>query len=299
MKFHSLVSSSFLLFAITSACAEPNFALKENQEKPESILPVKEAKTLSTRPESATTLPAATATLHSMSAPAATHLPTSSQAELFDTREIKFHADDTIWKKVSNDDGVLTFSERSPRTNVVAFRGEMRIPSSLKRVAAVLSDPTIRKEWVDALLETRTVELVSSMERLEYNHTQVPWPFHDRDFLYRVKVKVNPEPAAMLITIASEQDAREPPLDGIVRGQILHAFYYMKEVPGIQPLTDVVIEMAVDPKGVIPLWMVNLTQKRWPHHTLLALKKRAVGPDLVVPKDIQDYFNPIPPGGRK
>jgi hypothetical protein len=48
--------------------------------------------------------------------------------------------------------------------------------------------------------------------------------------------------------------------------------------------------MAIDPKGAIAPWMVNLTQKKWPHNTLMALKKLVMRPDLVVPKEIEDYF---------
>ena len=65
----------------------------------------------------------------------------------------------------------------------------------------------------------------------------------------------------------------------------------MKEIPGATPQTQVVIEMALDPKGAIPMWMVNLTQKKWPHNTLLALKKISSREDLVVPKEIEDYFS--------
>ena len=216
---------------------------------------------------------------------------------MFDTPEIKLRADETVWKKVANDDDIATFEARVSQAGVVAFRGEMKIPTDLKRVAAVLSDPTVRTEWIDALLETHTIEFVNPFNRVEYNRTQVPWPFHDRDFIYRVKVKVNPNPAEMLITMTSVEDAREPAHSGIIRGQILHSFYYMKELKGIEPVTQVVIEMAVDPKGIIPLWIVNLTQKRWPHHTLLALKRIALRPDLVVPKEIEDYFKHHSPEG--
>ncbi len=293
MKVHPIFSGVLLL--ALAACAEPNFALKDdapetppapeaNGEAPSQIL------------KSSTPAPSVA---HSSPRTTLTPMSKSAAGEIFDTKEIKFRADENLWKKVSNTDEVATFEARTAKQGVVAFRGETTIPTSLKRIAAVLNDPNIRKEWVDALLETRTVEAKNTFERIEYNHTQVPWPFQDRDFLYRVKIKVNPNPAAMLITMASTEDAREPARSGIVRGEILHSYYYMKEIQSTPPSTQVVIEMAADPKGVIPLWIVNLTQKRWPHHTLLALKKMALRPDLVVPKEIEDYFRSHQPGGRK
>ena len=215
----------------------------------------------------------------------------SSELEIFDSEQIKFKTDLKIWKPVSNKDGVTTYQEIRPKQDVVAFRGEMRIPTSVKKIATVLSDPDIRKQWVDGLVETRTVQLISSTERIEYNHTDVPWPFHDRDFVYHVNVQSSHEPVSMLITMISVKDPREPERSGIVRGEILHAYYYMKENPGPNPSSDVVIEMAADPKGAIPTWAVNLTQKKWPHNTLLELKKIAMRPDLMVSKEVDDYFN--------
>ncbi len=198
---------------------------------------------------------------------------------------------DPLWSKISEDDGINTFSMKAPDQDVVAFRGEATIPAPMKKVVTVLSDPNIRKEWVDALVETHTVEKKSDFESIEYNHTKVPWPFQDRDFVYQANVKVDQKLGAIQIKMKSVDDAREPPRSGLVRGEILHSAYWMKETKGKTPSTHIVIEMAVDPKGGIPLWMVNLTQKKWPHNTLLALKKLAMRPDLVVPKSIEDYFS--------
>ena len=64
----------------------------------------------------------------------------------------------------------------------------------------------------------------------------------------------------------------------------------MRQLPGPDPRTQIIVEMALNPMGAIPLCMVNLTQKRWPHNTLLGLKKLALKADLVVPKEIEDYF---------
>ena len=220
------------------------------------------------------------------------HIFQSPSFGAFDFRKIDVETNEKQWKKLSEEEGIRTFQERNPAENIVAFRGEATIPTSLVRIAAVLQNEAIRKEWIDSLVEDKILEHVSSFEQIEYNHSKVPWPFRDRDFLYRVMVTVNREATrSLLISMVSVVDAREPERDGIVRGEILHAFYYMKEVPGTEPKTQVLIEMAVDPKGAVPLWMVNLTQKKWPHNTLKALKRISTRSDLVVPKEIEAYFN--------
>jgi len=225
---------------------------------------------------------------------------TSPTATPFDPDHIQVETTEAHWKKLSDELGIRTYQEKNSAHDVVAFRGETTIPTSLVRIAAVLKDESVRKEWIDSLEEQKILEHVSDLEQIEYNHSKVPWPFHDRDFVYKVKVKVNREATrSMVISMVSTTSPLQHERDGIVRGEILHSFYYMKEIPGPEPKTEVLIEMALDPKGAIPLWMVNLTQKKWPHNTLLALKKIATRSDLVVPKEIEDYFSDSSQTGGK
>jgi hypothetical protein len=104
-------------------------------------------------------------------------------------------------------------------------------------------------------------------------------------------VKINHTPLSIFIALNSVEDAREPPKPGIVRGEILHSYYYLEEVSGgVAPETRVVVEVAVDPKGSIPSWLVNLTQKHWPHSTLLALERVANRSGILVPDEIEKWF---------
>jgi hypothetical protein len=217
--------------------------------------------------------------------------PVTEPPTPFDINHIQVETGSDLWKKLSDESGIRTYQERHSAQDVVAFRGETTIPTSLTRIAAVLKDESLRKEWIDSLDEEKILSVTNELEQVEYNHSKVPWPFHDRDFVYQVKVKVNRElPRSIVISMTSTKSPLQPERYGIVRGEILHSFYYMKEIPGSEPKTEVLIEMALDPKGAIPMWMVNLTQKKWPHNTLLALKKLSIRPDLVVPKEIEDYF---------
>jgi hypothetical protein len=201
---------------------------------------------------------------------------------------------DPLWIKISEDDGVNTYQKKTSTQTAVSFRGETTIPTNIEKIATVFSDPNLRKDWVDSLVEARTIEKISAFESIDYNHSKVPWPFEDRDFVYRVKARVNRVKRAMEITMASIEDSRVPPRSGIVRGKILYSSYWMMETPGPTPSTHLIIEVAVDPMGEIPMWMVNLTQKKWPHNTLLALRNVSTKPGLAVPKWIEDYFKNAP-----
>ena|GEM_PF-908147 len=213
----------------------------------------------------------------------------STGKEIFDTDRIHFNLNADEWTLIADEDGIQTYEKTKEDEGMVVFRGETVIPAYLPKIATILNDLSRRKEWIDSLVETRVIEQKNIFDREEYNHTKVPWPFEDRDFVYHARVRVNRTPPTMLITMQSVVDPREPEHDGLVRGRLIYSYYYLKQIEGVRA-TKVVVEMAVDPAGAIPKWLVRLSQKKWPFNTLGSLKKVAEREDIVVSKEIGDYF---------
>jgi hypothetical protein len=287
--------SSILVFAVLlTSCSKPGIRPDNGTKSPsltaagdpaDATLPMQD---IDGRPRTSPTPESA-----SSGTPSSTALQEfkSPEKEVFDTKQVHFNIDMRDWKQISDGEGIQTFEKikSDDNENVVAFRGEAVIPANLPKIATILNSPDLRKEWIDSLAESHGIEQTSALERLEYNHTKVPWPFQDRDFVYRIKVLVNQNPPTMLITMKSIEDPREPEHSGIVRGQIIYSYYYLKQLPGVRA-TKVVVEMALDPKGAIPKWLVTLSQKKWPYNTLLSLKKVSQREDLVVSQEIEDYF---------
>ena len=54
--------------------------------------------------------------------------------------------------------------------------------------------------------------------------------------------------------------------------------------------TRVWVEIMVNPKGNIPAWAVNLTQKKWPRNTLSRMRALALDPKLVIPEEVLGFF---------
>ena len=206
-------------------------------------------------------------------------------------KEINFEVaiDPKKWKEISNETGIQTYEKMTQAVDRVAFRGEMLVPSSLERIATVLNDYELRKQWIDSLVEAHQVKRISLLERIEYNHTKVQWPFQDRDFLYHVDIRVAKKPKTMMLVMKSIEDPAEPPQKDRVRGEIIYSYYYMKEIEP-KTSTKVIIEMSVDPKGEIPKWLVELAQKKWPYNTLKRMRAMALKKDLVVAEEIETYF---------
>jgi hypothetical protein len=191
------------------------------------------------------------------------------------------------WELIANKDGLKTF-QRDTDQGIVGFRGETVMDATIEQIATVLADMPSRKKWMDEVVEAKRIKMNSIFDRVEYNHTAVPWPFQNRDFVYSAKVDVNTKEKTMLITMQSTEDAEMPPKDGIVRGQMHLSRYYLKSLEGGKK-TFVTVEIIVDPKGAIPKWIVRLKQKKWPRNTLSGLARYIANNKIEIPKEFQIF----------
>ncbi|MBU6154615.1 MAG: hypothetical protein KGP28_09970 [Bdellovibrionales bacterium] len=189
------------------------------------------------------------------------------------------------WEFIADADGVKTF-RRDAEDGAVGFRGEILMNIPMEKIATLLADMESRKKWMDEVVEAKRIRMNSLFDRVEYNHTAVPWPFQNRDFVYSAKVDLDKATRTMIITMKSVEDPENPPKSGIVRGKMLESRYYLHETEKGKT-TFMTVEIMVDPMGAIPKWLARLKQKKWPRNTLTGLRKYLEKNDVVVPAEFK------------
>lgn len=286
----------FLLFLILGACSHRELQKRDLQAQ---------SATQNQQPDSSPTAPtAAIQPTHKTSATAPVTHESPAHEQVTENRDDesreKFKFKNKIldrvmatgesegWVKIGTEEGITTYKKDIDQGDV-AFRGEINIPTSILKIAGVLDNPKIRKEWIDALVDTKVVREHDRLHRVEYNHTAVPWPFQDRDFVYQVDIDVEKSPRSMNLKMKSVVDPQTPEISGVVRGALRYCNYYIAELEP-EKLTRVVVEVALNPMGAVPKWLVNLNQKKWPQNTLAGLRRLSLKPDVLVPQDLEAYF---------
>lgn len=192
------------------------------------------------------------------------------------------------WDQISDDDGIKVWSMDVPKSDVVAFRGEAVVDASIAKVAAVLSDTSRKLEWVAKIEAAKDVKIISSTERVEYNHTGTPWPLTDRDFVFHAKADLDKANGTMILRLKSVNDPAMPPQKDKVRGRIYNSQYTLKMLSPSKTL--VTVEIHADPMGSVPKSIVNLFQKSWPSKTLKGIQKQAAKPDVKELPEVKNYF---------
>lgn len=147
------------------------------------------------------------------------------------------------------------------------------VDAPMEKIIWVLGDNTHRTEWVDRLKKSVILEKKSKYDFILYQHFGSPPVVADRDFVYRAQAYSRKDGAAVL-DIRSVTHPKAPLTVG-VRGELEYSSYVLKRV-GDKTLVDV--SVALDPKGALPGWIVNMVQKSWPVNTLKALREHVKKP---------------------
>ena len=208
---------------------------------------------------------------------------TNTAVEMQTTDGAITKADDTAapaWEVIGTDDGIVTEKREWDDSPVVEFRGSTIINSRLSKIVSVLSDTSRKLEWVDRAKEAKDLEVISKLERVEYNHSTAPWPVKDRDFVFKASATPDLARRTLLVTLKSVDHTAMPEQDCCVRGEITNSSYKLEALEDGSK-TRVTVQILADPKGSVPKWIVNLIQKSWPRKTLQRLAAQAAKTDVV------------------
>ncbi|MET0595656.1 MAG: START domain-containing protein [Polyangiaceae bacterium] len=182
------------------------------------------------------------------------------------------------WEKIGDDDGIIAYRREVPGSPLIAVRGEGMVNASIVKVASVLVDSTRATEWIDRVVESRVVRVVSETETIHYDHIGTPVVMKDRDFVTRAKLLFDNANKRVTVKMNSTTDPLAPPTD-YVRGEIMESYFILTSLDhGTK--THVQVEVHADPKGSIAKWIVNMFQKSWPHNTISRLRAQVAKPDI-------------------
>jgi hypothetical protein len=192
------------------------------------------------------------------------------------------------WELVGSKDDIVSYRREVPGSPVIAIRGEAVVDASIVRVVSVLMDSARLPQWMDRLAETRRIRTQGERHYVEYSRANVPFPLTDRDFVVETWVETDAAKKRLLLKAHSVVDPSAP-VNSLVRGEVLSSTFTLTPVDHSQR-TRVVAEVHTDPKGSIPKWLVNLTQKSWAHTTIMGLRAQVRKPNVADDPEVKAWL---------
>lgn len=194
------------------------------------------------------------------------------------------------WKLHSDDEGIKIYTplKYEHKSGLVPIKFKTTIKENIAKVVTVLADNVRKTQWLPYLQKSKTIHEYSNSDAVVYYRYGSPWPFSPRDFLIRSIAEFNSKTKKLWVEMKSIKKFKGvEKSDDYVRG-FSHDGY--AQVSYIDTNTTE-IEMAFlnEFGGMIPTFVINIVQKKWPYEFMQNFRKQIAKPDITInPKFIID-----------
>lgn len=215
-------------------------------------------------------------------------------AALLQVAPAKSEAASGDWEYVNGDDGVKVWRKEVPGSSLMSFKGKTTVKVPIGKIIQVFAYDRFQKEWVDRYAASKDLMKITPYERIFWIRFGLPWPITDRDYVIRTKAVPNPKTRTVDAYLKSVKHRAKPEEGGCcVRGMAYGTKYKFRALPDDR--TEMMVEVHTDPRGMLPAWLVNIIQKKWPSKTLNGLYMRAARSDIPIYKGFEDWHTPYKP----
>lgn len=171
------------------------------------------------------------------------------------------------WEELYQEKGITVWQREVKGTSFVEFRGRGMVEASIRDLAAVIRDNNKKTEWMHHCAEDFAIQYLGPLHIITYNRTASPVFFiSDRDVVLDVKATLKPEAKSILIEFRQTKHPRVPERDGVVRMPRLTGYWLLEAKSPTQ--TELTYQVAADPGGALPAWLVNAVSKDMPLRTI-------------------------------
>jgi hypothetical protein len=180
----------------------------------------------------------------------------------------------TSWEIDKNKDGIAVYTMMEKDSDFKSFKAVVRVDASKDEIIKLLKDADSYTKWYGY---TKTSKVLKQEKDVQYNYVETifPWPYSNRDMVYRMSVDTS-NPAATKISLEGIPDYI-PEKRGIVRMQKAEGYILLKPLDGITEITYV---FHSEPGAHVPVWLANNSITELPFKTLIGLREILQGENI-------------------
>ena len=186
------------------------------------------------------------------------------------------------WEKFYSEEGIELYRASKLESGIIPFKATATIDASLNKILMHLLDPKGRPSWAPKLDFIEIHEQISSHEFIFSEYYKTPWPAIDRQFLLRGKVDYKSK-GHVLLTGRNALEERFISKDHILC-DVKFLDFELKALN--QSRTNLSFTFLGDMNGWMPIWLINLIQRKWPLRFIKGLKSVLVSKE---PEDLRIF----------
>ena len=173
------------------------------------------------------------------------------------------------WEMIKDKDGIQVYLEEEGIYAFKTFKGTTTIDASIHDFIDTIFDLNSYAEWGHNVKSASLLERKGDTLQIYYSIAKAPFPYKNRDGIYRNRFTWNKEKKELNVSIEVLDDYLEEN-DKYIR--VSGNGYWKVKVTAKNKL-EVTFLMQVDPGGAVPSWLANLFVEDTPFNTLTNIKK--------------------------
>ena len=179
--------------------------------------------------------------------------------------------DDADWEQVKEEDGIVVWQKSIPETSFVAFRGRGAVEADIYTVFSVLYDVDHKTDLMANCVDYRLLKYKSPGNVIVYNRIGSPFfLISDRDSVLETNIIFETEKKRIIAHFEKSEESFFEPPSGVVRTKAVKGHWILEALDN--GTTDVTYQVAADPGGMLPSWLVNLASKKLPYTTIQKMR---------------------------
>ncbi|MFT6632087.1 MAG: hypothetical protein ACJAS4_002049 [Bacteriovoracaceae bacterium] len=181
-------------------------------------------------------------------------------------------AETNSWQKLASEDNINIFSKKA-LNGVLPFKAEGKIDANIEVLLNILKDHKNKNQWAPKLDTVKMHEQKGKNKFIFSEYYKTPWPASDREFLLSGTIE-RPTKSSVILrahSIDQEKGFTHFKSHNHVQADVQYINVILKKISANQ--TSIKFEFHGDMKGWMPLWLMNLIQKKWPLRFIQGLRK--------------------------
>lgn len=185
------------------------------------------------------------------------------------------------WLQFHEENGIKLFRAHKEESGLIPFRAYGIFEGKIEDYLKVLLNHKEKPNWAPKLKEVKVHRRISSNQFIFSEYYKTPWPATDREFLLKGHVQfVAPGHIRLVAENAQETELKRK--DHILCNVLLLNLD-LKKISSNK--TAITFEFYGDMMGWMPIWLINIIQKKWPMRFLQGLSSYVKEGRAVVTKE--------------
>ena len=179
------------------------------------------------------------------------------------------------WKEIGHEDNILILS-KTAKNAVLPFKAIGEIEADIETLLAILKDHTQKQKWAPKLEKVTIHKELSENIFIFSEYYKTPWPATDREFLLKGEIiKLTKNTVLLKAHSVDQEKAYEHfKSENHIQADVKYLNLTLSKVSANR--TAIEFEFHGDMKGWMPLWLMNLIQKKWPLRFIQGLREHSL-----------------------